>query len=74
MEEQTDRNKYPLPEISLKEVEEAKARIAPYAHKTPVLTSSTLDNLSGRYLFFKCEIFQKVALQYDIVKFADRCI
>src|SRR6185503_1549053 len=35
-------------------------RIAPYAHRTPVLTSSTLDALSGRKLFFKCEMFQKI--------------
>ena len=40
-------------------VREAQTRIAPYAHRTPVLTCSTLDKLSGRKLFFKCENFQK---------------
>ncbi|MDQ3036775.1 MAG: pyridoxal-phosphate dependent enzyme [Myxococcota bacterium] len=38
----------------------AAERIAGLAHRTPVLTSSTMDALSGRALFFKCEIFQRV--------------
>ena len=37
----------------------AHARIAPYIHRTPILTSSTLDALTGAQLFFKCENFQK---------------
>ncbi len=37
----------------------AHERIAPYIHKTPVLTSATLDEMSGAELFFKCENFQK---------------
>jgi threonine dehydratase/serine racemase len=41
-------------------VQDAARRIAPYAHRTPVLTNSTLDDLAGRRLFFKCENFQKV--------------
>ena len=41
-------------------VGEAAQRIAPYAHRTPVLTSGTLDDLAGRRLFFKCENFQRV--------------
>lgn len=44
---------------TLESVQEAAKRIEPYAHKTPVLTCSTLDSLSGHELFFKCEIFQK---------------
>ncbi|MCB9780976.1 MAG: pyridoxal-phosphate dependent enzyme [Alphaproteobacteria bacterium] len=36
----------------------AAARIAPHAHRTPVLTSRTLDRMAGRSLFFKCEPFQ----------------
>lgn len=39
---------------------EAAARIKPFIHQTPVLTSETLDVLSGASLFFKCENFQKV--------------
>lgn len=37
----------------------AHDRIAPYIHKTPVLTSSFLNELTGAQLFFKCENFQK---------------
>ncbi|CAK9205363.1 unnamed protein product [Sphagnum jensenii] len=43
----------------LKSIMEARKRIAPYAHATPVITSSTLDALAGRKLFFKCELLQK---------------
>ena len=37
----------------------AAARIAPYAHVTPVLQSSSLSDLVGAELFFKCENFQR---------------
>ena len=37
----------------------AHARIEPHILRTPVLTSSTLDALTGASLFFKCENFQK---------------
>ena len=37
----------------------AHARIAPYIHRTPVLTSSFFNDLTGAELFFKCENFQK---------------
>ena len=37
----------------------AHDRIAPHIHRTPVLTSSFLDALTGASLFFKCENFQK---------------
>ena len=37
----------------------AHERIKPYIHRTPVLTSSFLDELTGAKLFFKCENFQK---------------
>lgn len=40
-------------------IREAAARIAPFAHRTPVFTCATLDRLSGRSLFFKCEQWQK---------------
>ena len=35
-------------------------RIAPYIHRTPVLTSRTLNKLSGADLYFKCENFQRI--------------
>jgi threonine dehydratase len=37
----------------------AHDRIAPYIHRTPVLTSSFLNELTGAQLFFKCENLQK---------------
>ncbi|MFZ1468583.1 MAG: beta-hydroxyaspartate dehydratase BhcB [Paracoccaceae bacterium] len=37
----------------------AHERVAPYIHRTPVLTSSYLNELTGAELFFKCENFQK---------------
>jgi threonine dehydratase len=37
----------------------AHERIRPHVHRTPVLTSSFLNDLSGCELFFKCENFQK---------------
>jgi threonine dehydratase len=40
-------------------IAEAHARIAPRIHRTPVLTSASLDALSGARLYFKCENFQK---------------
>ncbi|MFP4274187.1 MAG: beta-hydroxyaspartate dehydratase BhcB [Paracoccaceae bacterium] len=41
------------------DVLEAHDRIMPHIHRTPVLTSSTFDRMSGAELFFKCENFQK---------------
>ncbi len=41
------------------DVEQASKRIAAYVHRTPVLTSSTLDDLVGLELHFKCENFQR---------------
>ncbi|PHU08526.1 Serine racemase [Capsicum chinense] len=40
-------------------IRRAQVRIEPFVHKTPVLTSKTLDSISGRKLYFKCECFQK---------------
>jgi predicted alternative tryptophan synthase beta-subunit len=44
---------------SFEEIEAAFERISNDIHKTPVLTSSTLDQLVGLKLHFKCENFQK---------------
>ena len=41
------------------DVKEAHKRIKPYIHRTPVLTSSFMNELTGAELFFKCENFQK---------------
>ncbi len=41
------------------DVLKAHERIKPYTHRTPVLTSSFMNELTGAELFFKCENFQK---------------
>src|SRR5205085_11949174 len=41
-------------------IKAAHERIRPHIHRTPVLTSSRLNDASGASLFFKCENFQKV--------------
>ncbi|XP_074303730.1 serine racemase-like [Silene latifolia] len=43
----------------LSSIEEARARINSVIHKTPVLTSETLNVMAGKRLLFKCECFQK---------------
>ena len=47
-------------EITQQHIEEAHERIKPFIHKTPVLTSKTLNSISGTQIFFKCENFQKI--------------
>ncbi|MFM8770543.1 MAG: pyridoxal-phosphate dependent enzyme [Candidatus Kapaibacterium sp.] len=46
--------------ISYGDIESAAARIAPFIHRTPVMTSRALDRMFGAELFFKCENLQKV--------------
>lgn len=46
--------------ITLDTIIRAHDRIRPYIHRTPVMTSRTMDDLAGASLFFKCENFQKV--------------
>ena len=38
----------------------AAGRLAPWAHKTPVMTSRTLDGRCGGSVFLKCENLQRV--------------
>lgn len=45
---------------TLADVRAAATRIAPHAHRTPILTSSTLDAMAGRRVLLKCENFQKM--------------
>ncbi len=44
----------------LSAVRATAARIAPHAHRTPIMTSSTLDEMAGRRVLLKCENFQKM--------------
>jgi threonine dehydratase len=46
--------------IDVEAVREAADRLRPWVHKTPVLTSRTVDQRCGGSVFFKCENFQKV--------------
>ena len=50
----------PLPAIDIDDIRRAAARIKPYAHRTPVITSATMDSVTGASLFFKCENLQRV--------------
>lgn len=45
--------------IDAKTIAEAHERIKPRIHRTPVLTSRSLNKLAGAQLFFKCENLQK---------------
>jgi threonine dehydratase len=46
--------------ISFADVEAAAARLRGVAHRTPVATSRTADELTGARLFFKCENLQRM--------------
>lgn len=46
------------PPLTIAAVRDAANRIRPFIQRTPVFTSRTLDNLAGREVFFKCELFQ----------------
>jgi threonine dehydratase len=46
-------------EPSLEEIRKAHERIAPFIHRTPILTSTTISRITGGEIFFKCENFQK---------------
>jgi threonine dehydratase len=44
---------------SFKDIQDAHERIRSFIHRTPVLTNSSLNKLTGAELYFKCENFQK---------------
>jgi threonine dehydratase len=43
-----------------RELQNIHEKLKPYIHNTPVLTSSTFNDLSGCSAFFKCENFQRM--------------
>ena len=45
--------------VTLSDIREAAARIAPIAHRTPVMTSRSFNKRAGVQAFFKCENFQR---------------
>ncbi|MET8563726.1 threo-3-hydroxy-L-aspartate ammonia-lyase [Streptomyces flaveolus] len=48
------------PPVTFADVREAAARLEGIAHRTPVLTSRTLDSLVGAEVFIKAENFQRI--------------
>jgi threonine dehydratase len=48
-----------IDQVTVEDVREARALIGGFIRKTPVLTSTRLDEISWATLFFKCENFQK---------------
>jgi threonine dehydratase len=46
--------------INPKDIRDAAVRIAPHIHRTPVLSSQSINQMAGCSIFFKCENFQKV--------------
>ena len=46
--------------ISKEDIEKAASVLNGRIHRTPILTSSALDKMTGANLFFKCENFQKI--------------
>jgi threonine dehydratase len=46
--------------VTVDDVREAAKRLDGIAHRTPVITSSTLDELIGAEVFVKCENFQRM--------------
>jgi threonine dehydratase len=51
--------KYQSAPPGLDAIRAAYRRIAPRIHRTPVMTSASLDEIAGAQLFFKCENLQK---------------
>jgi threonine dehydratase len=47
-------------QLGLKDIEQAKSRIDAYINKTPILTSSLLNEWLGHEIYFKAENFQKI--------------
>jgi hypothetical protein len=45
--------------LDIKGVQEAADRIKGVVHETPIHTSSFVDRLTNKQVFFKCELFQK---------------
>jgi threonine dehydratase len=49
-----------IPKVTYDDVAAAHERIKPFARRTPVLTSSTIDALTGARVHFKCENLQRM--------------
>jgi threonine dehydratase len=47
------------PPVTIDGIREAHTRIRPHIHRTPVMTSASLNEIAGAQLFFKCENLQR---------------
>ena len=45
--------------LTIKDIKEARERIAGRVHRTPVVTSKQFDEIAGREVYFKCENLQR---------------
>ncbi len=46
--------------ITNKDIDAAHVAIAPYIHQTPVMTCTSINQITGANIYFKCENFQKI--------------
>ena len=46
--------------VSLSQLREAHERIKSFIHRTPILTSESINAIAGCDIYFKCENFQKI--------------
>lgn len=46
--------------VSQQDIADAHERIKPFIHRTPILTSESINEIAGCELYFKCENFQKI--------------
>ena len=46
--------------LNITDIEQAQARISKFVHKTPILSSSLLNQRLGHEIYFKAECFQKI--------------
>jgi threonine dehydratase len=46
--------------ITKESIQAAHSRIKPYVHRTPVMTSESIDEIAGCSIYFKCENLQNV--------------
>ena len=45
---------------SLSDIKKAQQRVSRFTHVTPVLTSESINEITGAHIYFKCENFQKI--------------
>ena len=50
---------YFIPFLNAKTLEDRYSKLSEFLHKTPILTSNSINSECGASLFFKCENFQK---------------